>query len=211
PRPRGARAGRSRRRPAPARSLWSWRSMRSSRHPPPGRCCAIHYDQCAPVQLDVKQFMFQRLDLDQGRRRPRVLGPRRGRAAGRSFGSGGRAPIDLSQCPAGGAVSQSPSFHLLRETRMTSMSSVLAQDHRLCDEIFAEAERAAGAGEYPAAQALFARFSDAMERHMRFEEETLFPAFDSATGNDAGPTAVMRHEHRALRELLGRMNDAIAQ
>jgi iron-sulfur cluster repair protein YtfE (RIC family) len=94
---------------------------------------------------------------------------------------------------------------------MNSMSSVLAQDHRLCDEIFAEAERAAGAGEYPAAQALFARFSDAMERHMRFEEETLFPAFDSATGNDAGPTAVMRHEHRALRELLGRMNDAIAQ
>lgn len=94
---------------------------------------------------------------------------------------------------------------------MNSMSSVLAQDHRLCDEIFAEAERAAGAGDYAAAQAAFARFHSAMERHMGFEEQVLFPAFDEATGSDAGPTVVMRHEHEALRELLGRMGDAIGQ
>lgn len=94
---------------------------------------------------------------------------------------------------------------------MESLSSVLAQDHRACDDIFAEAEQAAGAGDFAAAQALFARFRAAMERHMGLEEETLFPAFEDKTGNDGGPTVVMRHEHDAMRKLLAQMADAIAQ
>ncbi|MGH7932585.1 MAG: hemerythrin domain-containing protein [Candidatus Binataceae bacterium] len=47
-------------------------------------------------------------------------------------------------------------------------------------------------------------FADGLRRHIRDEEDVLFPAFEEHTGMNAqaGPTAVMRMEHRQLEALL---------
>ena len=41
------------------------------------------------------------------------------------------------------------------------------------------------------------------------EEEVLFPAFEEETGMTGGPTAMMRAEHRELRSLVRRVQDAL--
>lgn len=70
-----------------------------------------------------------------------------------------------------------------------------------------------GGAEFPATDAgnvlrFFVEFAD--KCHHAKEEDTLFPAME-ANGfpSDAGPTAVMRHEHRVGRELVGAMRDAL--
>ncbi len=89
---------------------------------------------------------------------------------------------------------------------MTSLAAALTEHHRLCDELFESASEAAHEGDWPAMRAQLAALSDALLRHFAFEEEDLFPAFEAATGMHEGPTAVMRHEHAHMRNLL----DALA-
>jgi len=75
-------------------------------------------------------------------------------------------------------------------------------DHRRCDELWAEVEAAA-------AEALAERwhsFQGETLRHLRMEEEVLFPAFEQATGMiERGPTFLMRSEHEQMRGLLEQM------
>jgi iron-sulfur cluster repair protein YtfE (RIC family) len=53
------------------------------------------------------------------------------------------------------------------------------------------------------ATACFAEFKAGLERHIVWEEEMLFPGFESRTGmRDAGPTAVMRMEHTRIKNYL---------
>jgi iron-sulfur cluster repair protein YtfE (RIC family) len=84
----------------------------------------------------------------------------------------------------------------------------MSADHRKCDEALAQAEDAVSGGDWAAAQAAFAAFDGAMERHLALEEEKLFPAFEQATGMSSGPTQVMRIEHEQMRRLLGEMKQA---
>jgi len=86
-----------------------------------------------------------------------------------------------------------------------SLRSLLTDDHKHCDDLFAAAEQAAGR-DAAAAQAAFARFREAMLAHFAGEEEILFPAFEARTGMRMGPTQVMRSEHAQMREL---MDDAV--
>jgi regulator of cell morphogenesis and NO signaling len=59
--------------------------------------------------------------------------------------------------------------------------------------------------------AAWADYSHGLQRHIRFEEELLFPLFEERTGlgPGAGPTAVMREEHAEIRQLLTRVGDEI--
>jgi iron-sulfur cluster repair protein YtfE (RIC family) len=63
------------------------------------------------------------------------------------------------------------------------------------------------AGDLQAAYDLYAEFAAGLQRHIGFEEDLLFPAFEAGTGMPptAGPTAVMRAEHREILELLERI------
>jgi hemerythrin-like domain-containing protein len=88
---------------------------------------------------------------------------------------------------------------------MSSISATMTGDHRACDERFAAAEGAAAGGDWTRAGTEFAAFRDAMERHFKVEEETLFPAFENHTGMSAGPTEVMRIEHTEMRDLFERL------
>lgn len=88
---------------------------------------------------------------------------------------------------------------------MSSISATMTGDHRACDARFAAAEAAAAGGDWTHASTEFAAFRDAMERHFKVEEETLFPAFENHTGMSAGPTEVMRMEHAEMRDLFERL------
>ncbi len=87
----------------------------------------------------------------------------------------------------------------------------MAQDHRNCDQLFANAENAASSENWETATQAFNEFMHAMERHLGTEEQTLFPAFEEETGILAGPTEMMRMEHDQMRELFAEMKDAVAQ
>lgn len=88
-----------------------------------------------------------------------------------------------------------------------SIGDTLAQDHRRCDELFASAEKHAAQGEWPQAQRDTDAFVEAMNRHIGFEEQTLFPALEQVIGA-VGPTQVMRMEHEQMRALFRDLQQA---
>jgi hemerythrin-like domain-containing protein len=85
---------------------------------------------------------------------------------------------------------------------MTSIRNFMTDDHRRCDDFFAEAEQAIGQKNVAAAQAAFEHFQQAILAHFAVEEKTLFPAFEEKTGMTMGPTQVMRMEHEQMRSLM---------
>lgn len=91
---------------------------------------------------------------------------------------------------------------------MTTFSEYLGGDHQQCDQLFADTEAAVEQGDWSQADEAHRQFIQAMQRHFMLEEELLFPAFEQASGNAMGPTAVMRHEHEQMRELFSDMEQA---
>ncbi len=83
-----------------------------------------------------------------------------------------------------------------------SLSRTMSDHHRQCDELFAAVETCASRQDWPAAHAAWTRFRAGMDWHFAAEEARLFPNFEARTGSRAGPTAVMRHEHVQLNELM---------
>lgn len=85
---------------------------------------------------------------------------------------------------------------------MTTIRSFMTNDHRHCDDLFAEAEQAMAKNNLEAARAAFGHFRTAVLAHFDCEEKTLFPTFEAKTGMSMGPTQVMRLEHEQMRALL---------
>jgi hemerythrin-like domain-containing protein len=52
-------------------------------------------------------------------------------------------------------------------------------------------------------------YARGMERHIRLEEELVFPVFEARSGMHGGPTALMREEHRSIRVALAMMRDGL--
>ncbi|MCL2635496.1 MAG: hemerythrin domain-containing protein [Betaproteobacteria bacterium] len=85
---------------------------------------------------------------------------------------------------------------------MTTIRSFMTDDHRHCDDLFAEAEQAMAKNNIEAGKAAFGHFREALLAHFAAEEKTLFPCFEAKTGMTMGPTRVMRMEHEQMRMLL---------
>lgn len=82
------------------------------------------------------------------------------------------------------------------ESTQESISSFFEQDHREIDALFAALRF-----EYPA-QALpgFEEFDRRLERHIRWEEEIVFPAVSGQAPHlGEGPIRVMRMDHEEIR------------
>lgn len=88
------------------------------------------------------------------------------------------------------------------------LRELLTDDHRHCDDLLAEAEKAAGNGDGAAALTALEEFRQAVLAHFGVEEEVLFPAFEVQTGITQGPTQVMRMEHVQMRSLMDLAVDA---
>ncbi len=90
-----------------------------------------------------------------------------------------------------------------------SLREFFLLDHRRCDEKWAEVEAAAQAGDLETEKERWRTFQGEMLRHLRMEEEVMFPAFERASGmTDGGPTFVMRAEHEQMRGVIEQMSAA---
>lgn len=88
----------------------------------------------------------------------------------------------------------------------TTIGSYFQNDHKRLDLLFDQFQ-ALKACDYIEAKRYFKDFMLGLERHILWEEKVLFPFFESKTGSkDSGPTAVMRFEHKQIREKLGQLH-----
>ena len=83
---------------------------------------------------------------------------------------------------------------------LREVEEALAWDHDRLDSLEAQGFAALARGDQPRARALWAEFTVGLRRHIRFEEEVLFPAFEARCG--MGPTGMMRFEHRDIEALI---------
>lgn len=92
------------------------------------------------------------------------------------------------------------------------ISEALAWDHDRLDALEARAFERYAAGDADGARSAWSDFAVGLRRHIRFEEDILFPAFEQTSGVPLvqGPTAVMRAEHREIEGILEDVERAFA-
>ena len=90
-----------------------------------------------------------------------------------------------------------------------TIHTFLSEDHRKCDEDFAQLEGHVAKSRWDEASSKFGDFKAKMLRHFEMEENTLFPRFEERTGMEGGPTQVMRIEHEQIRNLISVMEKNI--
>ncbi len=91
---------------------------------------------------------------------------------------------------------------------MSNIKEFMSQDHKDCDELFAQMEDAV-ASKHDDVLSKFEKFYDSLTNHFKMEEMVLFPMFDQKTGMSQGPTQVMVMEHEQMRKLLSSMETAV--
>ena len=91
------------------------------------------------------------------------------------------------------------------------VNEALSWDHDRLDDLESRAFKARERGDFTQAKAIYSVFAFGLKRHIRFEEELLFPEFETRAGisAEAGPTAVMRDEHREILDCLDRIEKGI--
>ena len=90
-----------------------------------------------------------------------------------------------------------------------TVTEYLESDHMRLDGIFNRFQDAVIGNRWEEASSDFREFSLGLKRHIKVEEEVLFPVFEEKTGMvDSGPTYVMRMEHKEIHELLDRILEA---
>jgi iron-sulfur cluster repair protein YtfE (RIC family) len=90
----------------------------------------------------------------------------------------------------------------------SSVTALLGGDHARLDRLLGELDQMLADGEIERAGYHFTDIEDGFARHIRVEEEILFPVFDART-RLVGPTLVMRAEHRRIESLLGTLRQAL--
>ena len=94
-------------------------------------------------------------------------------------------------------------------TQTKTVSEYFAADHDRLDSFFEEFRRLKRI-DFPKAKESFKQFMFGLKRHIIWEEQILFPAFERKTGfGSTGPTAVMRVEHRRIGEWLEALHDKV--
>jgi uncharacterized protein (DUF2249 family)/iron-sulfur cluster repair protein YtfE (RIC family) len=91
------------------------------------------------------------------------------------------------------------------------VTEALVRDHARLDALEAAAFEARARGTLVRAREIFTDFAHGLRRHIEFEEQLLFPAFETRCRLEGceGPSAAMRAEHRAIVTLLGVMEREI--
>lgn len=90
-----------------------------------------------------------------------------------------------------------------------NITSFYSKDHDRLDTYFKDFQTLKKTN-YPEAKENFKKFKFGLQRHIVWEEEILFPVFERKSGMiDAGPTAVMRHEHREIGQALENLHKKV--
>src|SRR5215469_12237635 len=93
---------------------------------------------------------------------------------------------------------------------MKSINQHYTEDHERLDGLFFQFQKLKSSDRVRAKDH-FLEFKSGLERHIVWEEEILFPSFESKFGHMGGPTAVMRWEHQEIRKYLDAIAKKIAQ
>lgn len=84
----------------------------------------------------------------------------------------------------------------------TTILEFMSEDHDRLDNLFEEFNKLRKS-DISRAKPLFVNFRVGLQAHIAWEEDILFPIFERETGmHDSGPTAVMRMEHRHIKNFL---------
>lgn len=87
----------------------------------------------------------------------------------------------------------------------------MSKDHDRLDNIFKEF-RSIKVTNKDRKISLFHDFKVGLQKHIVWEEEILFPLFENKTGmHDSGPTAVMRMEHREIKNFLEKIHASVGR
>jgi len=90
-----------------------------------------------------------------------------------------------------------------------TVTAYLGWDHARIDSLLRMAADAVGEGRFEDAAREYERFETRLLRHLRVEDELLFPVFEARSGIVGGPTSVMRDEHRLVRRALTLMRGGV--
>jgi DUF438 domain-containing protein len=90
-----------------------------------------------------------------------------------------------------------------------SVNQFMTEDHRACDEQFAQLENIVDSGNFDGAKAMFEEFYSHMINHFEKEEKVMFPKFNESAGEGCNPTTVMIMEHDQMRSLMNKMGEAL--
>jgi len=83
------------------------------------------------------------------------------------------------------------------------------QDHERLDELFKNYQNLKRS-DFAQAKEVFEQFKICLQRHIAWEEDLLFPLWEDKTGmSEAGPTLVMRAEHRQIGQQLEAIHDKV--
>jgi len=97
------------------------------------------------------------------------------------------------------------------ERGFDSVTGYLACDHHRLDEALRSVSTAVTGGRFAEAAAGYEQFELDLLRHLRVEEELIFPVFEARSGLVTGPTDTMRNEHRQVRMALALMRRGLLQ
>ena len=95
------------------------------------------------------------------------------------------------------------------ESGFESVTAYLGWDHDRLAESLRAVSAAVGRGAFEEAASRYEDFELGFLRHIRIEEELLFPVFEARSGIVNGPTGVMRDEHRQVRMGLALMRQGL--
>jgi hemerythrin-like domain-containing protein len=88
------------------------------------------------------------------------------------------------------------------ERGFESVTGYLACDHHRLGEGLQSVSSAVASGRFEEAIAGYQRYESDLQRHLRVEEELIFPVFEARSGLTSGPTDALRNEHRQVRMAL---------
>lgn len=81
----------------------------------------------------------------------------------------------------------------------------------MLDELLATVRAAATSRSFAAARQALGWFRVELDKHMRVEEQLIFPLLEAVTGLDAGPTRFRRAEHHLINAILDRIGTSLAR
>ena len=90
-----------------------------------------------------------------------------------------------------------------------TINDYMTGDHRACDEIFTKVENIVADGKIAEAKDEFGEFYSAMIHHFEMEERVIFPEFNEKNVSGCNPTGVMIMEHEQMKQLMGKMLEAV--
>lgn len=95
-----------------------------------------------------------------------------------------------------------------RPGQLRGVAEALAWDHGRLDALEGEVFDRLAAGDGRGARAVWRAFTVGVCRHIRCEEEIIFPAYEKSGG--AGPTGAMRFEHREIEAVIEAIGNTLA-